>query len=721
MLTDSYKLNYDTEASGPFTEGEKINFSGGGVGELIILRDNGLVGSMYYHLLSGTAPASAETITGVSSSATAVVDGTPFSSRFPLYIRDDTSISAISDVRWTGPALGTTHSCKYDNEASGPFIVGDLLEFSGGATGTLTVLTDDGTTGVLYFRLIGYLVPLDNENITTSTGSGATADVDGVVSERCYTPQEIHYWLSDLADDATYTGDDIQDRTRPRASSRIFTTIVEALGDTNIDDAFSYHMYGGSWSQNAGDDVYSGLDVSIVDADGTTEPVIIQDWALLSATTTEYWKNSYMASAAAKVRIVVKTRDTGTDIDRKVVRVRALEYYRAYFTAPDVTLGTGVTGVSLVAGDDGNNTTIPGTVLGWTEIVLTDGYQTVDHNNGNGAQPYWLSIVDGGKTKTDVHERGKWLQMRGTTSTLYTHDYQLIVGNDLDIPFDAGSGAFTEGETLTFSNGCTALLLAKSSDGATGIHYCQRMTGDTPEDDDTYSGGTSIETAAVNGAPTTRLITNNLFGVYTGAAFNPANRGITLAAADADTNDLFTDLLGATQSPPNNQSGTINTAIGNVITVYPYDGSSVDAVGDPEPDYDYRILDTTLDAIDEEAVIVTVAIPGWVPTTGWLRITTDGGERKLVPYLSWSGSTFVIAATDFTGDNATAGVGVMPAPVDKEATATATSFTGVYTSDEELTYKVQNGSQATPKKPGIGTTTFGSGGYSVNVTLQDDA
>ena len=267
--------------------------------------------------------------------------------------------------------------------------------------------------------------------------------MDGVVSQRCYRPEELHYWLLDLADDEAYTGDDVQDRTRPRASTRIFTTIVEALGSCNIDDTMSYHMYGGSWKQASGATQYSGLDISIVDADGNTEPVIIQNWALLSATTTEYWNNSYMASASARIRLMIKTRSSGSDIDRKVVRVRALEYYRNYFTAPDVQLGDGIAPVSLVAEDDGNNTTAPATVAGWTDIVETAGYQTVDHNNGNGAQPYWLTIDLGAKTKTQGHERFKWKQRRGTSETLYTHDYQLIVGNDLDIPFDAGSGSFT--------------------------------------------------------------------------------------------------------------------------------------------------------------------------------------------------------------------------------------------------------------------------------------
>lgn len=722
MITDAYRLNYDTEASGPFTEGEQLTFLGGAIGELIILRDDGLVGSMYYNLLSGTPPADNETITGGTSAATAAVNGTPFLSRFPLYIRDDTSKNAGGDVRWTGPSLGTTHSCKYDGEAAGPFIVGDVLNFAGGATGTLVQLTDAGLTGVLYFRLIGTVIPLDNEAITTPGGSGATAVVNGVISERCYTPQEMHYWFSDLGDDSTFIGDDVQDRTRERVSNRIFTTIVTALGTTNIDDAMSYHMYGGSWAQTAGAVQYSGLDISIVDPLGTTEPIVIQNNALLSTTTTEYWKNSYMASAAAKIRLMVKTRTGDADIDRKVVRVRALERFDSYFTAPDVTLGTGVGSASLVSNNDGSDTTADATVATWIDVALTSGYQLVDHNNANGAQPYWLTIDRASRTKTQTHERGKWIQRRGTTETLHGLNYQLIVGNDLDVPYDTEAlGPWTEGETVTFSGGCTALLLALDDNGVDGVLYLQRLTGDAPVAGETMSGGTSTTTAAVASTPTTRLITNNLIGVYTGSAFNPANRGVTLDAADADTNDLFTDLLGILQSPPNNQQGIINTAIGNIITLYPYDGVATDSAGDPEPDYNFRALSVLLSLAAETQAVISVAIPSWVPTSGFLRITTNTGNRRLVAYNSWVGSTFTFTASeDFTGDNASIANALMPAPIDQQALGTATSFTGVYSADQEFVFKVQLGSAITPKKPGIGTTTFGSGGFSVNVILGND-
>ena len=162
-----YKLEYDNEASGPFTEGEVLTFGGGGTAELVLLYDNGAVGEMYVAMISGSVPANDETITGGTSSATADVDGTPFLSRFPVKIRDDISYtSSTQAIRWTGPNLGTTHSFLYDNEASGPFTLNETLTFGNGSTAELIQLTDNGTTGEMFVRMIDVDLPSDNDTIT---------------------------------------------------------------------------------------------------------------------------------------------------------------------------------------------------------------------------------------------------------------------------------------------------------------------------------------------------------------------------------------------------------------------------------------------------------------------------------------------------------------------------------------------------------------------------
>ncbi len=729
---DDIKLNYDTEASGPFTLGETLTFGGGGVAELVLLYDEGATGEMYCKMISGSNPLNNETITGGSSSATALLDGNAFVSRFPVKIAEDTSYTASSgNIRWTGPNLGTTHSCKFDGQTVN-LTLGEILTFGNGSTAELIEQTDSGGSGELFFRMISVTPPADNDTISGGTSSG-DGNVDGAVHTRAYTPNNLHYWFADKGDDATFVGNDEQDRTKPRISQRVGVTDVLALGSANIDDTMSYHMYSGSWVQGGGSPTeYNAVAIAVVDADGSTEPVIIQSNALLSATTTEYWKNAYMPNAASRINMLIKVNVAGTVTDRRVVRFRALEYLRNYFTAPDPTLSGGITPVSLVATDDGNNSTAAATVATWSDAIFTYGYATVDHNNGNGAQPYWAVGDIASRTKPQFHERYKWVQRRGTSETILGLNAQLIVGNDLTFNFDGESGTdITHGDILTFSGNSTgtALVLGVNyATGTTGELYCQRLTGDVPLDDAviTSDGG---GTAVVNGTPVDRLIINNLFGSFTGTAFNPANIGLTLEAADADTSDLYTDLLEAQQQPPNNQTGTINTAISNVVTVYPWDGAATDAVGDPAPDFVRLATSVTLSGASETQATVTGSIPTWVPQVGFARITTDAGVRRIVPYSSWSGSVFTFTSNeDFSGDNATSGNGLMPSPIDQVVVSASESFTGVYTAnqnkaadaDQQFVVRVTNASGATAKQPATNTATFTSGGFSLNVTLIND-
>ncbi len=726
-----YKLSYDTEAGGPFVEGNTITLSGAGAGtcELVILIDNGASGEMYVSEITSCTFGDGAVLT--SGGTTAAQDGAAFLSRFPLKIRDDLAYTASTgNIRLSGtaPALGTTHSCKYDGQTTN-FVLNEIITFGNGSTAELISQQDDVATGEIFFRMIDVALPGDGDTI--SGVGGGDGNIDGAVHTRCYTPNNIHYWFSDKGDDEIFVGDDEQDRTKPRISRRIGVTDVELLGDANIDAALSYRVYGGSIYDAAGDE-YNAATIAVVDADGLTEPVIIQDNALLSATTGEYWKNGYMPNAASKINMVIKVASAGVPIDRRVVRFRALENLRAFFTAPDPTLTGGITPVSLVATDDGNNTTPAATVATWTDAAFTYGYATVDHNNDNGAQPYWAVGDLGTRTKAQFHERQKWVQRRGTAETILGLNAQLIVGNDLTFDFEGEAGIdFASADILTFSGNSegTALVLAVNyATGTTGTLYCQRLTGDVPLDNAVItSSGTG--TAVIVGTPISRLIINNLFGTFTGSAFNPANIGMTLEAADATTEDLFTDLLGAQQQPPNNQSGAVNTAIGNVITAYPWDGSSTDAVGDQAPEFTRLTLATALTGVTT-SVVAAEAIPTWVPTTGFLRITTNGGIRQFVAYSAYVSATktFTITSTDFTGDNASIGNGVMPVGLDKVGLTTNEAFTGVYTSnqnkagtgDQQFVIKVLSGSGVTPKQPSIGTATFTSGGFSVNVTLQDD-
>lgn len=69
------RFNYDTEANGPFTEGERINGTGGVYGYLVSLLDSGTTGTMVLRNTHGTFTDNMS-LTGVTSGATAQVNGT---------------------------------------------------------------------------------------------------------------------------------------------------------------------------------------------------------------------------------------------------------------------------------------------------------------------------------------------------------------------------------------------------------------------------------------------------------------------------------------------------------------------------------------------------------------------------------------------------------------------------------------------------------------------
>lgn len=142
-------------------------------------------------------------------------------------------------------------------------------------------------------------------------------------------------------------------------------------------------------------------------------------------------------------------------------------------------------------------------------------------------------------------------------------------------------------------------------------------------------------------------------------------------------------------------------------------------------------LATTLSGATETAVVCTSAIPTDTPSpTGTIRIKLDSGIDKIVSYTSYSGSTFTIPSTDFSGINqATGGAGeagnsVFITYIDKLATATSETFTSVYLTDRNLFVRVRDGGTAgdtIPIKTFESTGTLGSAGGSATAIRTSDA
>jgi hypothetical protein len=555
---------YDNEASGPFVaEGADLTWSGG-VGFIVTVVDFGTTGKLLCALVSGVIPTNDQVLTQGSTTADTngpAPNGDSEAMLYPAYARADLAVAQSGAITWTGPAIGTTHSFFFDAQTSN-VVPGEILTFDDGQTcEVITVEADTGAAGELSVRWISFkdtlLFPEDNDAFTGDiAGDGV---LNGRVHPRAYTPLHLHRLLSDLNDDAAPAGNDFLSIIDPTPSDRSTDQIITLLGDVAITDEVAQHMYGGSVAQAAGLTLYSGWDVQITDSDGGTAPVLIQNDSII----TDYWSNSYNPdSIAGRVRIMVKTRSNGVDIDGKRVSGKLLRYGDAYFSG-STTLGTATTALALFSSPDGNNTTAVGTVAGapYNTISIVEGYQLIDFNNGNGATPFSLEFDLGSATKAQAYERWKYIQREGTSETLYGRNAQLVTGVTRNFAYDAetggpfaeneiiawgtdvtysgeASGPFVVGEVVNFTgSGARGRIVYLDDNGTTG-RLLFAMDGSTvPVGTDTMTGVTSGATADVD------AVTSNA----------NAGRGLLLALDDDGTtgNLYYQSLIGT--DPVDNQ------------------------------------------------------------------------------------------------------------------------------------------------------------------------
>lgn len=528
-------------------------------------------------------------------------------------------------------------------------------------------------------------------------------DAHGGASPSYCTVLELARALQDFADNATSSGDDLLDITSPNPSERSTDNIVTLLNGYNIDDTAAEHLYDGSISQSDGDVVYYGL-VLVGAVEAGTQPQIVQNNAIL----TSYWGTGLNADATANIimRLLVKARTGGADIDGRRIRVFARELGDNYGEF-SLTLGLGNNTAALFTQADLNNTTAAGTIATWVDIVNTaEGYQTIDLNNGNGPQPYYSEWDRGSRTKNQLYEFGKYIQRRGTATTVYGMNGALFRGITHEWAYDGEvGGPFTQNEVLSWGTGATAgtgALLAINDGGVTGSMWIQLLTGVAPTNDVTVTGGTSLATAAVNGSVTTRTIPSTLIGTSTGSALI-GGYGVGIEAADVGASDQLFDLTNTQQSPPNNQTFSVTGLVSTEdrVLVAPNDGTD-------EIDYD-QFTANGAQLAGAATLVVNGAIPADTPATGTVR-AFNGTSYDRIPYSSWATSTFTLTGT--LPSNVANLANVFISYIDDVASGTSASFSATYAADRSLLVKVRDGG-VTPIKPFKTPATFGTGGGTV--------
>lgn len=597
-------IDYDGQSGGEFTvEGANLTWTvpSSSVGFIVKDIPNGTAGTLKVALVSGEAPSNNAVLTqgGVTANANNENGAKIEQMLYPAYFREDVQVAASGAITWTGPALGATHSFFFDGQTAN-VTAGDTLTFSPGnqEAEVITVESDAGASGELSVRFITDIdvfgLPADND--TFSNGASGDGVVNGVVHPRGYTPEELHRLLMDLNDDQTIAGNDDLSMVDPTASDRQTGVQIKLLGNVNINDTVAQHMYGGSVEQGSGDTqtVYSGLGVGVTTPLTSTRPVLIQEDAII----TDYWNNAYFPdSVRGKVRILRKTIENGVRIDGQRIKGKLLEFGELYFEA-STTVGFGETSLALVSSADGNNNTAVGTVATYTPI-LTEGYQTLNFNEGSGATPFALSIDFDTETSLGTYEYTKYLQRRGSASTLFGRNAQLFTGINMNFAYNNEAGAIVEDNVLSWGTeipftGGTGTLVAVG-EVVKGVTSGAR--GRVIFVDNAAGSGTIIVANATGSFNNTESLTTlrgaSEWTATSGTVVNNAASGTFLLAAKDDqgaTGNCYGQLLtgtvpastqtlfGATDGDTLDVNGSVSTRTINNQFIGSYTGSNYNPV-----------------------------------------------------------------------------------------------------------------------------------------------
>jgi len=559
--------------------------------------------------------------------------------------------------------------------------------------------------------------------IASDFSVAVNGDIRHVSGSSHYTVLELHRFLQDLADNASASGDDLLDITSSTPSERSTDNIITLLGSYNIDDTAAQYFYGGSIKQGTGgtETIYSGLKVLGAVNNSATQIQVIQNNALCAGLT-PFWgtqaTGGYNGDATAGVlmRVLIKSREAGADIDGKRVRVQARHWGDTYDFF-NVTLGEGEAVAAIGTTPDAQNSTAIGIVQGWTGDDIptnTEGYQTINLNNGNGAQPYyskWTYNTNTAKLKA-IWEKVKLLSSQASPGTIYGMNGFLFLGITHQVAISSPSGTFVQNEIVSWGSGSTAgtgALLAIDSFTAGTKMWIQLLTGVAPVSGSiTGAGGGS----ATIGTVTSKTVPKVFLGSYTGTLIGAYGVGVDPACLTAS--DTIQDLLNVTQTPPNNVTFTVSGVVPteDYVLVGPKDTGSAIKMNQ-------LTLKTSLTGL-VTSVVCNTSIPADTPATGTIRIQLDSGIYRRVAYTSWATDTFTIGSTDFSSDHATANNNIFISYIDKVADGTSVSFTTIYSSSRDLYVRVRDGG-STPIKTFESPAVLGSAGGSAVASRITDA
>lgn len=516
-----------------------------------------------------------------------------------------------------------------------------------------------------------------------------TAGSNGRTTPTYATVIEFHRALQDFADNASSSGDDELDITDENPSNRSTDNIITLLGSYNIDDGASEHLYDGSILQASGATIYDG----IVNFGNCPTIQIVQNGTVIPD---DWWNNDTQGNslglnsdptAGISHRFMIKVRTGGADTDGRRLFGVSRQYGQSYSEFSISATSRGVNVLALSQATDLNNSTASGTVAAYDASALSEGFVNLDVDNNGADEDYFVQWDLGTREAiNDLYEFVKYTTRDGTAETLFGLNGLLFRGVTHQVAYNTLSGG-TFADSLPVDIGSsTAQILA--DDGA-GVMYVQLLTGAAPVTSDVITQGAVGAVAGAVTARTTEATGAPGLGKSTGSAIIGAY-GVGITPGDLKPSDQIFDLTNTLIPVPNNVVFSVNglAASEDRVLVAPWDGSTLDAEGNPAIDTSQLSLNATQSGAITSVVVAEV-IPSDTPATGVIRVQLDDGSYQRIEYTAYTGSTFTVSTT-LTG-TATAANNVWIAYIDADAVSGSLSFTSVFLSNRNLVIRVRDG------------------------------
>jgi hypothetical protein len=575
--------------------------------------------------------------------------------------------------------------------------------------------------------------------------SAAGANDHTTATAEYFTVIQFHRFLQDLADDATASGDDLIDITSTTPSDRSTDNIITVKTGYTLDDGTVgggdpvwEHLYDGSIIvEGENGRTFDGL---VVIANEGMDLQIIQNGAIL----TDDWWNSVPNGEAAgshglnrdtangiSHRFMLEVIDnTGTDIDgRRLVGITREEGFTfSEFKINGTSNGNNVLALTYV--NDLNDSTDAS--LRTTIDNQTYGYVSLDIDGNSTGEPYYSEWNMDTYNSKEFYERLKWLTAceSGTTNTtansttMYGLDGNIFRGITHELTGTQASGNFNaagtsdvatgvgtggQPEPVSWTGGTGQMLAVDSTSAATSM-WIQILTGTAPTSG-TVTAGITGATFTVSGN-TEYAVPTPFCGSSTGTALI-GSRGFGMETADTSASDIFTDLDGNVNNPPNNVTFSVNgvEATEDRVLVGPANGTALRSD---------QMQVATAEAITVTAGSVSSATSGAgtvvmasntetigtgqpsgtdTPGTGTIRVLDANGIFQIINYTGWTAGSGTLTFTGCTGTgtwSAAVANDSFISYIDKVAASDPETFTVVYSTGNprSLFIRVRDGGTA---------------------------